>query len=104
MQFSSEQIEKIMSWIYKGLSATVIPLLYWLNSISVENAVINTKLYTLQNQIQRIDYQVYEIKKEINSDAIQDAQSRQSIKDIEKNIDNVQKNLVEIQNILIKGE
>jgi chromosome segregation ATPase len=104
MQFSSEQIEKIMSWIYKGLSATVIPLLYWLNSISVENAVINTKLYTLQNQIQRIDYQVYEIKKEINSDAIQDAQSRQSIKDIEKNIDNVQKNLVEIQGILIKGE
>jgi len=104
MQFSSEQIEKIMSWIYKGLSATVIPLLYWLNSISVENAVINTKLYTLQNQIQRIDYQVYEIKKEINSDAIQDAQSRQSIKDIEKNIDNVQKNLVDIQNILIKGE
>jgi hypothetical protein len=104
MQFSSEQIEKIMSWIYKGLSATVIPLLYWLNSISVENAVINTKLYTLQNQIQRIDYQVYEIKKEINNDSILDAQSRQSIKDIEKNIDNVQKNLVEIQGILIKGE
>ena len=104
MQFSSEQIEKIMAWIYKGLSATVIPLLYWLNSISVENAVINTKLYTLQNQIQRIDYQVYEIKKEINNDSILDAQSRQSIKDIEKNIDNVQKNLVEIQGILIKGE
>ncbi len=102
--FNSEQLEKIMSWLYKGLSATVLPLLYWLNSISIENAVINNKIATLQNQVFGIEYQVYEIKKELNNDSIQDAESRQNLKDIEKNIDNVQKNLLKIQELLIKNK
>jgi septal ring factor EnvC (AmiA/AmiB activator) len=104
MNFSSEQIEKIVSWLYKALSATVLPLLYWLNSISIENALIKNNMEVVKTQIVKMDYQIYEIKKEISEDKVIDAQTRQNLKDIEKNIDHVQKNLSEIQTILLNRE
>lgn len=58
----------------------------------------------VKSQVVKMDYQIYEIKKDISEDKVIDAQTRQNLKDIEKNIDHVQKNLSEIQSILLNRE
>lgn len=99
-----EQLQNILSWVYKALSASVIPLLYWLNSISIENAVIKNNMYVMQQQISKIDYQLYEVKREMINNQVLDARAQQGLKDLEKSIDGVQRNLTEIQKILIQHE
>ena len=98
----NEQIRKWISWAMKGLSASVLPLIYWLNEISVENAVLENQVINIQNKINQIEYQVYEVKKDVVNDKVMDARTEQALKDIEKDINSIEKNLNEIQKILIE--
>ena len=86
----------------KGLSASVLPLIYWLNEISVDNAVLENQVINIQNKINQIEYQVYEVKKDVVNDKVMDARTEQALKDIEKDINSIEKNLNEIQKILIE--
>jgi hypothetical protein len=98
----NEQMRKWISWAMKGLSASVLPLIYWLNEISVENAVLENQVINIQNKINQIEYQVYEVKKDVVNDKVMDARTEQALKDIEKDINSIEKNLNEIQKILIE--
>jgi hypothetical protein len=98
----NEQVRKWISWAMKGLSASVLPLIYWLNEISVENAVLENQVINIQNKINQIEYQVYEVKKDVVNDKVMDARTEQALKDIEKDINSIEKNLNEIQKILIE--
>lgn len=95
-------MRKWISWAMKGLSASVLPLIYWLNEISVENAVLENQVINIQNKINQIEYQVYEVKKDVVNDKVMDARTEQALKDIEKDINSIEKNLNEIQKILIE--
>mgnify|MGYP001404228508 FL=1 len=98
----NEQMRKWISWAMKGLSASVLPLIYWLNEISVDNAVLENQVINIQNKINQIEYQVYEVKKDVVNDKVMDARTEQALKDIEKDINSIEKNLNEIQKILIE--
>lgn len=98
----NEQMRKWISWAMKGLSASVLPLIYWLNEISIENAVLENQVINIQNKINQIEYQVYEVKKDVVNDKVMDARTEQALKDIEKDINSIEKNLNEIQKILIE--
>jgi len=98
----NEQIRKWISWAMKGLTASVLPLIYWLNEISVENAVLENQVIYIQNKINQIEYQIYEVKKDVVNDKVMDARTEQALKEIEKDIISIEKNLNEIQKILIE--
>jgi len=98
----NEQMRRWISWAMKGLSASVLPLIYWLNEISVDNAVLENQVINIQNKINQIEYQVYEVKKDVVNDKVMDARTEQALKDIEKDINSIEKNLNEIQKILIE--
>jgi hypothetical protein len=101
----TQQNEQIKKWVgisLKGLSASVLPLLYWLNDISVENAILENQIITIQAKINQIDYEVYEIKKDIVVNKVTGAKTEQSLKDIEKDINGIEKNLDDIQKILLE--
>ena len=98
----NEQVRRWISWAMKGLSASVLPLIYWLNEISVDNAVLENQVINIQNKINQIEYQVYEVKKDVVNDKVMDARTEQALKDIEKDINSIEKNLNEIQKILIE--
>lgn len=102
---TTQQNEQIKKWVglsLKGLSASVLPLLYWLNDISVENAILENQIITIQAKINQIDYEVYEIKKDIVVNKVTGAKTEQSLKDIEKDINGIEKNLDDIQKILLE--
>jgi len=98
----NEQIRKWISWFLKGLSASVLPLLYWLNDMSVKNAILENQVIMIQNKINQMDYEVYEIKKDVVNNKVQDSKTEQALKDIEKDINSIEKNLNEIQKILLE--
>ena len=98
----NEQVRRWISWAMKGLSASVLPLIYWLNEISVDNSVLENQVINIQNKINQIEYQVYEVKKDVVNDKVMDARTEQALKDIEKDINSIEKNLNEIQKILIE--
>lgn len=86
----SEQQEKMFELIFKILSALIIPILLWVNNMSVSQALMKDHIENNKEQLKECKREV--IKVQLNS---------QSLEQVKKDIDHTTKNLEEIRKLIL---
>ncbi len=90
MQITSEMI---WSWVFKAVSATIIPLLIWINSISVDYSLLKEK-------VEGIEAEVKDSHDKIRILEINQAKAEQSLTNIQSSVKDIQDTVKEIYRLI----
>lgn len=90
MQITSELI---WQWVFKIMSATIVPLLIWLNSLSVDYSLLKDKVEGLQQEVKDSHDKIRQL--EINQ-----ARTDQSLMNIQSSVKDIQDTVKEIYRLI----
>lgn len=90
MQITSEMI---WNWLFKASSASVIPLLIWINSISVDYSLLKERVEGMSGEIKDSHDKIRQLE-------ISQARTEQSLTNIQSSVKDIQDTVKEIYRLI----